>query len=144
MAFHVDYELAYKAVSARPTERQRCARDRCKVTQPGEKSHDSCCEGKKLDGSSTHTQQHYVLLLISREGRERGRDDGRDTLNKRTKWAEVLMPTAAAAVVMRCAMCVCGLKSKEPPPTFLGSFPRHYVLSVAERMTGGNGPTLEH
>ena len=44
---------------------------------------------------------------------------------------------------VRCVSALCGLKSKEPP-TFLGSFPRHYVLSVAERMTAAarDGSTL--
>ena len=62
-------------------------------------------------------------------------DDGRDTLNKRTKWAEVLMPIAVVT------MCVCcggrEREAKKEAADFLGSFPPHYVSSVAEKMTRG-------
>ena len=77
--------------------------------------------------------------VIPKEGR--GTDDGRDTLNKRTKWAEVLMPIAVVT------MCVCcgrrGKEAKKEAADFLGSFPPHYVSSVAEKMTrGGDGGGL--
>ena len=99
-------------------------------------THDVRKGGKKLDGSSTLNSSSCDYPVIPKEGR--GTDDGRDTLNKRTKWAEVLMPIAVVT------MCVCcGRRGKEPKKEaadFLGSFPPHYVSSVAEKMTrGGDG-----
>ena len=103
-------------------------------------SHDVRKGGKKLDGSSTLNSSSRDLPrqpVRSKEGR--GTDDGRDTLNKRTKWAEVLMPIAVVT------MCVCcgrrrGKEAKKEAADFLGSFPPHYVSSVAEKMTRGEAP----
>ena len=103
-------------------------------------SHDVRKGGKKLDGSSTlnSSSRDYPVGPSSPKKGEGRTDDGRDTLNKRTKWAEVLMPIAVVT------MCVCcGRRGKEPKKEaadFLGSFPPHYVSSVAEKMTrGGDG-----
>ena len=105
-------------------------------------THDERKGGKKLDGSSTlnSSSRDYVPRqpVIPKEGR--GTDDGRDTLNKRTKWAEVLMPIAVVT------MCVCcgrrGKEAKKEAADFLGSFPPHYVSSVAEKMTRGGGGSV--